>query len=108
MTFIVEYSNENTKAITELNLFTWAKIKLAKAKFGATEILLDRYCKKAYKQDLRTLCWLIIWNTKFISNNDGRLIGKIKNRQLDEIARLITYGNGRIQGSPILKKVLTW
>ncbi len=108
MTFIVKYEDESTKALTELNVLTWAKIKLAKAEFGATEILLDNYCKETYNQDLKTLCLLIIWNTKFSSDNNGILIGKIKDKEIDKIARFITYGNGKIQGSPILKKVFTW
>ena len=107
MTFISNYTTEKNKPIVLHNLFRWAFIKINNSKFGATEIILNNYCLENYNKDLRTICKIILLSTKFTSDNNGKIIGKIVDPKIDKLARFITYGNGKIKGSQIIKKSLT-
>ena len=107
MTFIVKYKSE-IKNIDYYKYKTWsiARLKVLLLRAGAQEIALNNYLLKKYKINLRVLCLNIINNMQFMTDFENNIIAKTKNKDLDKLARLITYGNGQIQGSPILKWAL--
>jgi uncharacterized protein with ATP-grasp and redox domains len=72
---------------------------------NTTEKLLDQYLKENYQITLNHACYLIIFNCKIEELNDILTID-IKDKNLDKIARIITFGTGRISGSRILPFVL--
>ncbi len=78
------------------------KIIIVKYPFKANEILLDRYCKQHFKKSLRAMCLYLISKLSISTAGYGNLIYTFKDEADDKIARLITYGNGKIAGSKIL------
>ena len=94
----------------------YKKIKISKFKFNAlhrlkafpfntTEKLLDDYLRKNYEMTLNYACYLIILHCKVEEIKDSLSITLV-DKDLDKIARLITYGTGRLCGSRILSFIL--
>jgi hypothetical protein len=73
---------------------------------GAADILMDRYVQQQYKMSLKNLCVKLLLNLTFYEDNAGNLVLLFKDNKYDNIASLITYGNGAIPGSKILKIAL--
>jgi hypothetical protein len=73
----------------------------------ASEVILDHYIQQQYKVSLKNMCVKLLLNLTFYKNDAGDLTLMFKDRNYDKIARLITYGNGAIQGSPILQIAFT-
>ena len=71
------------------------------------EYQLNKYLLDTYKLNLVQMCLKILAHTKFYYNSDKELVVTIVNKELDEIAQLITYGNREIMGSKILKIALS-
>lgn len=72
---------------------------------NTTEKLLDQYLKENYQTTLNHACYLIILNCRIEELNNTLTID-IKDKNLDKIARILTFGTGRISGSRILPFVL--
>lgn len=72
----------------------------------AADILMDRFIKQQYKVSLKDLCIKLLLDLTFYEDDEGNLVLLFKNPKSDSIAQLITYGNGAIQGSKILKTAL--
>ena len=104
MTFRIKnpYEPKNLTAFKKSLLLT-LRNRIYSYKMTTNEILLNRYCWNTYKRSLREMCLLIVFGSKFYEDFDNEVIVKITNKHLDELARLITYGNGKIQGSGILQ-----
>ena len=45
----------------------------------------------------------ILTNSYIMQNYNGELVIKIQNPRLEKMARFITFGDGKIQGSQILR-----
>ena len=73
---------------------------------GVTEALLNHYLVEKYNKSLMQACQAILTNMVFVQNMQQEIIAKIPDPELNEIAKVITYGNGLIPGSRILKKIL--
>ena len=73
----------------------------------ASDILLDNYVQQQYKVSLKNLCVKLLLNLTFYETDHGDLVLMFKNPKYDTIARLITYGNGVIPGSKIIKIALS-
>lgn len=84
-----------------------AKLKLALYIIGPTEILLSRYLQEHFNKTLKTACLEILQNVKSHINQADEIIITIPDKQLNDIAKIITYGTGKICGSTILKDILT-
>lgn len=69
-----------------------------------TEQLLDKYLKQTYGIDLWTACRCIIIYCNIEKNKaaDSYLI-TLANPYWDTIARIITFGTGKLKGSQILR-----
>ena len=89
---------------TETLLRAYHTIKIYPLK--ATEKTLDLYINQQYKVSLKNMCIKLLLNLTFYNDSKGNLVLIFKNPKYDAIARLITYGNGVIPGSRILKIAL--
>ena len=72
----------------------------------ASDLLLDKFIQQQYKVSLKDLCIKLLLNLTFYKDNDGNLIMMFKDPKFDNIASLVTYGNGVIPGSRILQIAL--
>jgi hypothetical protein len=72
---------------------------------NTAEKLLDQYLKENYQITLNHACYLIILNCTVEELKDTLTI-TIKSKELDKIARIITFGTGRLSGSRILPFIL--
>lgn len=84
-----------------------ARLKLTLHRFGPSELLLSRYLQEQYGLTLRAACIQIIQNAQFHVNFEHEIIVTIPDKQLNQIAKIITYGTGTVAGSRILKNILT-
>lgn len=83
-----------------------ARLQLALHAFGPSEILLSRYLQEKYNITLRNACLAILQNTTYNLNMRQEIIVTIPDPELNRLAKIITYGTGRIAGSRILKDML--
>lgn len=68
---------------------------------NTTEKLLDQHLKENYQMTLLYACYLIILNCKIEEIKDTLTI-TVTNPKLDTLARIITFGTGKVAGSRIL------
>ena len=73
----------------------------------AGDLVLDQYIQQQYNLSLKNMCIKLLLNLTFYKDNNGNLVLLFKDNRLDKLARLITYGNGTIQGSKILQIALS-
>lgn len=107
MVYTINLSNYTAiyKVLATKNFKPNAIRKLIAFKFGTTEKLLDNYLQNQYQMSLKQACYTIITNCT-IEESEETLLITISNKTLDKIARIITYGTGKLLGSQILLKVL--
>ena len=72
----------------------------------ASELILDQFIQQQYNVSLKNLCIKLLLNLTFHKDDAGNLILLFKDRKFDNLASLITYGNGAIPGSRILQIAL--
>jgi hypothetical protein len=69
----------------------------------AADKVLDQFIAQQYKASLKHICIKLLLNMTFYTDEEGNLILLFKNQKYDQLASLITYGNGAIPGSRILQ-----
>lgn len=69
------------------------------------QILLDRHLAKQYSKGLKSCCYQLIEKCQCVGQSQITVVFKPK--QLDDLATLITYGNGKVGGSSILRDAFT-
>lgn len=69
----------------------------------ATDMLMDNYIKQQYGVSLRDMCIKLLLNLTFHKDGTENLVLMFRDKKYDAIANLISYGNGAIPGSKILK-----
>ena len=74
---------------------------------GPAELLLDTFIQQQYNISLKNLCIRLLLKVKFYQDKSGNLLAIFKDPRSEQLGRLITYGNGVIAGSQILKTALT-
>lgn len=72
----------------------------------ASDLILDQYLQQQYNISLKNMCIKLLLNLTFYEDDTKNLILMFKNPKYDQIARLITYGNGALPGSKILQIAL--
>ena len=100
---------KSTSTNSDLQLYRTkykAKLKLALYKIGPTEILLSRYLQEQFNKTLKVACLEILQNMRSHVNQADEIIITIPDAQLNTMAKIITYGTGKICGSTILKDIL--
>ena len=73
----------------------------------ASDLILDHYIQQQYNTSLKNMCIKLLLSLTFYKDNEGNLVLLFKDPRYDKIAQLITYGNGAIPGSKILKIALS-
>ena len=72
---------------------------------GANETALNEYLFERYNITLKAACLQIIVKSCYSKSKD-KIVITMLDKKWDDIARLITFGNGRLQGSRILQTIL--
>lgn len=73
----------------------------------ASDLALDKFIQQQYDTSLKNMCIKLLLSLSFHKDDKGNLVLLFKDPRYDKIARLITYGNGAIPGSRILKMALS-
>ena len=73
----------------------------------ASDLVLEQYVQQQYDTSLKNMCIKLLLSLTFHKNNEGNLILLFKDPKHDRLAELITYGNGAIPGSKILRIALS-
>jgi hypothetical protein len=78
------------------------------ASLNADDRKMDEFLQENYKTNLRQICLKIISSAKYMADPSTKnVIVRIVPENLEKLARLITYGNGKINGSTILKNAFS-
>jgi hypothetical protein len=105
------FTIENKRYMSPEQLHTSTLLRayyvIQKYPLHAADLILDSYIQQQYDITLKNMCIKLLLNLTFYKNDSGDIILLFKNEKYDKIARLITYGNGAIPGSRILKTALT-
>ena len=88
---------DELKAYIQYNAY----MNLRSYPISTPEVLLDKYCKEHYKLSLFDVCTSILDKCKVQTDQEDIII-TFETEEIDDIAKLITYGNGQIPGSRIL------
>ena len=106
MLFIVENKRYMSQEQLRTNTLLDAYFLIQNYSLHASELILDNYIQQQYKATLKDMCIKLLLSLSFYTDNDGNLVLLFKDPKYDTIASLITYGNGAIPGSRILKTAL--
>lgn len=103
MVFTIDTSNftSSYKKIIKSKIKINALQRLRYFPIRVSEKLLDKYLKENYNMTLLYACYLIILNSRVEQSSEEIKIFII-DKELDEIARVITFGTGRYLGSRII------
>jgi hypothetical protein len=105
------FTIKNDKYLSAERLRTTALLHayfiIEKYPMHAQELILDNYIQQQYKVSLKNLCIKLLLSLTFFEDDSGDFTLLFKDKEHDKLASLITYGNGAIQGSQILKVALT-
>jgi len=100
ITTVPIYKNQNPNQIKVI-----ARRALLFYPTRANEVGLNRYLFQKYGLSLKAACMQIIMKSNYAKVKD-KIIITLMDRRLDNIAHIIMFGNGKIQGSKILQKIL--
>ena len=73
----------------------------------ASDTILDNFIQQQYNTSLKNMCIKLLLSLTFHTDDSGNLVLMFKDNRYDKIASLITYGNGAIPGSKILRIALS-
>ena len=100
ITAIPLYKNQNPNQIKFL-----ARRTLLSYPMHTNEVALNNYLYQKYQITLKAACLQIILQSNYSRVKD-KIIITLSNKKLDNLAHLIMFGDGRIQGSKILQNIL--
>lgn len=103
MFFKLQTSTNINKNLLKHKIISDARRRILWHKFSADDVILNNYCQKQYKKSLKMLCKEILCYTQVLATENS-LVVLFKDKKHDELARLVTFGNGQIRGSNILTK----
>lgn len=73
--------------------------KITPAQFKLNSYLLDKY-----GLNIKSASLLVLAHCRLLKNYNNEIIVVFLSKDIDKLASLITYGNGKIQGCPILQE----
>lgn len=79
-----------------------ARLAIATYRLKPAQKQLNDYIWKKFGITLKAACALIVANCRIQKNKSNEVIITFPSKKIDQLAALITYGDGRIQGCPIL------
>lgn len=103
--FIVKNKLNRLLVVSKPQIRLFAKSKAIHYPMGSKELALDKYLVAKYNLDLKHCCLLLITKCSIIKNADEDWYISFPNKELDAMANLITYGNGALIGSSILRDI---
>lgn len=81
-----------------------AKLSVSLYHITPAQLKLNSYLWDHYGLNIRAASLLVIANCKLLKNSCNEVIVIFPTKKIDQLASLITYGNGKIQGCNILKE----
>lgn len=84
-----------------------ARLRLTLFRWGPTEMLMSRFLQEKYSRTLMEACIEILAKAKFNLNYRREIVITIPDKELNSIAKIITYGTECVAGSKILKDMFT-
>ena len=81
-----------------------ARLAIATYQIKPAQMQLNNYLWKNFGLNLKAACLLVIANCRIQKNSSNEIIITFPSKRIDNIASIITYGDGKIQGCPILKE----
>ena len=81
-----------------------ARLSVATYRLKPAQKQLNEYLWKKFGLNLKAASLLVVANCKLQKNQNNELIITFPSKKIDQLATLITYGNGKIQGCTILKE----
>jgi hypothetical protein len=81
-----------------------ARLTIAAYRVKPAQKQLNEYLWKKFGLTLKAACAVVIANCKIQKNKSNELIITFPSKKIDNLAALITYGDGKMQGCSILKE----
>lgn len=81
-----------------------AQLTIATYKIKPAQKQLNDYLWKKFGVTLKAASALVVANCRIQKNKSNELIVTFPSKKIDNLAALITYGDGKIQGCSILKE----
>lgn len=81
-----------------------AKLTIALYKLKPAQKPLNDYIWKKFGLTLKAACGVVVANCRIQKNKSNELIITFPSKRIDNLAALITYGDGKLQGCSILKE----
>ncbi len=96
-----------TKVKIPYLVFPWqlklkAHQRIVRFKMAGDELALNKFIEEAYHTSLKLMCIKLL-NNSTIDISDGEFVIYFNSKKWDRLATLITYGNGKTNGSKILQ-----
>lgn len=98
------------KSVTANKIFSraWvkqgAKLTVDMYRLKPAQKQLDDLIWKVYGLNLKAASLIVIANSKIDRNSSNEFIITFPSKRIDNLASLITYGDGKVQGCDILKE----
>jgi hypothetical protein len=106
MLFVIKNTRRTSTEQLRTNTLLTAYFIIQKYTLATSDILMDNFIQQQYGMSLKNMCIKLLLNLTFHKNDSGDLMLVFNNKTYDTIASMITYGNGIIPGSKILKIAL--
>lgn len=81
-----------------------ATMIVATYRFTPANKQLDAYLWKEFGVNLRRASHLVVANCRVQKNKSNEILITFPSKKIDQLASIITYGTGKIQGCPILQE----
>lgn len=81
-----------------------ASLTIATYRLKPAQKQLNDYIWKRFGLNLKAACALVVSNCRIQKNKNNEVIITFPSKKIDQLAALITYGDGKIQGCSILKE----
>ena len=81
-----------------------ARLSISLYKITPAHAKLNEYLWKNYGLNIKAASMVIIANSKLQKNNSNEIIVTFPSKKIDQLASILTYGNGKLQGCSILQE----
>jgi hypothetical protein len=81
-----------------------ARLAIATYNIKPAQKQLNEYLWKKFGLNIKAACMLVVANCRIQKNQSNEVIITFPSKRINNIAALITYGDGKIQGCSILKE----
>lgn len=77
---------------------------IARFKITPAHKQLNDYLWKEFGLNIKTAGTMVVANSRIQKNKDNEIIITFPSKKIDELASILTYGTGKIQGCSILRE----